>query len=104
MLVLTIIVTSIFTLILALTLSPRPHPCLDPRPTQLHPQPTPSCTHPTNTEQLYVEERMGANQAARHVPKYATALMQRYESEMEVLRSPCPCPCPYPYPYPYLYS
>ena len=44
---------------------------------------------------------MGANQAARHVPKYATALMQRYAAEMEALRSPCPCPYPYPYPCPY---
>ena len=38
---------------------------------------------------------MGANQAARHVPAYATALMQRYAAEMEALRShPAPAPTP----------
>jgi hypothetical protein len=29
---------------------------------------------------------MGANQAARHVPAYATALMQRYDAEMGAVR------------------
>ena len=29
---------------------------------------------------------MGANQAARHVPAYATALMQRYDVEMGAVR------------------
>ena len=29
---------------------------------------------------------MGPNQAARHVPAYATALMQRYDAEMGAVR------------------
>ena len=29
---------------------------------------------------------MGPNQAARHVPAYATALMQRYDAEMQAVR------------------
>ena len=29
---------------------------------------------------------MGARRAAQHVPAYATALMQRYESEMDAVR------------------
>ena len=36
--------------------------------------------------QLYVEEKLGARRAARHVPAYASALMRRYEAEMAALR------------------
>ena len=36
--------------------------------------------------QLFVEERMGPKQAAKHVPAYAAALMRRYDEEMAALR------------------
>lgn len=36
--------------------------------------------------QLFVEEKLGAKRAAQHVPAYATALMRRYEADMEALR------------------
>ena len=36
---------------------------------------------------LYVESRMGASRAARHVPPYARALMARYAEQMDALRA-----------------
>jgi len=36
--------------------------------------------------QLYVHDTMGETRAARHVPRYATALMSRYAADMEALK------------------
>lgn len=37
--------------------------------------------------QLFVEDRMGPSRAERHIPKYAKAIMRRYETDMEEVRA-----------------
>ena len=39
---------------------------------------------------LFVRDRMGPEGAARHIPKYANALMQRYDAQMAELVAPPP--------------
>ena len=36
---------------------------------------------------LFVEQEMGEEQAERHVPAYARAIMDKYDAEMEELRT-----------------